>query len=151
MYDEFLFPHRHLVSDLISIIVGYAILSVLFVLEFPLSFISNRLSRRESKVPKIVFEDIVMFVATWATLLLWRGGWDLCLKYVIPDKVIGGWVSHWIGTWGLIVLQAFNNVAMNGIEIDGEYPGGEGLFPTEYLRELLLHSREVSVNESLVK
>ena len=54
---------------------------------------------------KILFEDVIMLVATWANLLLWRGGWDLCVKYVIPDPLIGGWICHWLGTIGLMSLQ----------------------------------------------
>ena len=66
--------------------------------------ISTRLDDQPA-VWKIVFEDLIMLVATWVNLLLWRGGWDLCVKYFIPDPLICGWICHWLGSVGLIALQ----------------------------------------------
>ena len=54
---------------------------------------------------KVMFEDLVFLAATWANLLLWRGAWDLCVEYVIPDPMVGGWICHWIGTVSLILFQ----------------------------------------------
>ena len=108
--DEFLFPHRHLTSDLVSISTGYAVVGVLFLLQAPMSLVSAKLHKRSSIVAKVVWENAIMFVATWGNLLMWRGGWDLCLKYIIPDKVIGGWISHIMGTFGLIALQVNHDI-----------------------------------------
>ena len=41
--------------------------------------------------------------------------------------------------YGSSLFQVFNNVTLNGLEIDGEYPDGEGIFPLDYLRILLVH------------
>ena len=70
-----------------------------------LGLISTKLDQCSNSIWKIIFEDVIMLVATWTNLLLWRGAWDLCLAYVIPDPLVGGWICHWIGTIGLVGLQ----------------------------------------------
>ncbi len=134
--DAFLYPHDHLVSDIASLIIGYAIMVLMFLLQYPMSLISARLDRHHSFV-KIAYEDFIIAVATWGVLLVWRGQWDVLKKYFLPDKLVGGWACHWIGTVGLMLLQGFANVGTNGIDIDGSYDNGEAIFPTDFLRTLV--------------
>ena len=134
--DAFLFPEDPLTSFVSSLVLGYLILLQMFALEYPASETATRLDGYPRQY-KIIFENILVFIATWATLLVWRGAWELVVHYVIPDKVVGGWTCHWIGTVGLLTLQVFRNVATNGIDRDGAYEGGEGLYPTKYIRALL--------------
>ena len=132
--DETLFPDNLLLSDVTSLALGYIILILLFLLEYPASRISSCLERKKLPTAKILFEDFVMAVATWGVLMIWRGAWDLLHSYFFPDKLVGGWVSHAIGVTGLLILQGFGNVGTNGIDVDGSYPGGAGIFQTRYLR-----------------
>ena len=76
-------------------------------------------------VYKIMFEDVVVLAATWANLLLWRGAWDLCLAYVIPDPVVGGWICHWVGTVSLILLQVSHCLAL---QVRGHLMVLQGIF-----------------------
>lgn len=108
---------------------------------------SHILDRRPAL--KLLFEDFIFLVLTWSNLLLWRGSWNLCIRlFLPPDGVagpaLGAWVSHFLGTVGLMTLQAFNTVGLHGIERDGSYSGGSGVFAITYLREMLPTSCLVS-------
>jgi len=133
--DAFVFPHLHEWSDLVSLTAGFVGISVFFLLQYPTSFVSQRLDKYPW--PKLVFEDVMFLMLTWLNLLLWRGGWNLCENHFLPDPHLGGWVSHCIGTVGLLSMQVFNNVGLHGIVRDGSYSNGEGFYPTQYLRILL--------------
>jgi hypothetical protein len=136
IFDAFLLPSHHYMSDIISLVTGTAIIGVMFILQPPLAWVSEKLDAK-SRMWKLIYEDFVFFIATWANLLLWRGAWDLCIEFFLPDPQTGSWVCHWIGTIGMMSLQVFNNVGLNGIERDGQYKGGEGIFPLYYLRVYL--------------
>jgi len=106
---------------------------------WPLSAVSQLLDRRPRL--KLMFEDFVFLVLTWSCLLLWRGSWNLCIRLFLPPETagpaVGAWVSHALGTIGLMTLQAFNTVGLNGIDRDGSYAGGSGIFAISFLREVL--------------
>lgn len=137
--DAFVFPQRHYRSDVVSLVAGLSITLLFFVLSCPLSAISNYLSKRSTV--KLLFEDFVFLILTWANLLLYRGAWNLCLLYFLPavagDESLGGWVSHVVGTIGLMALQLFNTVGLHNIERDGACEGGEGMDNIKYLRHLI--------------
>ncbi len=146
--DAFLFPENHLKSDLASLIIGYSIMIVLFLLQYPMSLLSAKLDNKNRCV-KIAYEDVIIALATWGVLNVWRAEWDFLKKYFLPDPFVGGWVCHWIGTVGLMALQGFANVGTNGIDIDGSYKNGEALFPTEFLRPLVIdryHAKKEKVS-----
>ena len=102
-----------------------------------MSLLSARLDNGH-RLLKIAYEDVIIVLATWGVLNVWRGEWDLLKEYFLPDQFIGGWVCHWIGTVGLMLLQGFANVGTNGIDIDGSYQNGEAIFPTDFLRPLVI-------------
>ncbi|ELT95825.1 hypothetical protein CAPTEDRAFT_177777 [Capitella teleta] len=130
--DAFLFPGDVLLSDLVSLVVGFGVIACLFALQLPCGYISERLDAHKGW--KICYENVLFLVLCWANLMLWRGGWDLCVHYMLPHSLLGPWLCHWIGTLGLMAFQVFNNVGLNGIERDGQYPRGEGIYPTKYLQ-----------------
>lgn len=133
--DAFIYPENHLKSDLVSLAAGYAITACFMVLQSPLAAVSKWLEQKH-QLWKLLYEDALFLLVGWSVLLMWRGGWDLCVAYVIPDKLVGGWTCHCIGSLGLIAIQGLNCVAFNGIEIDGAFNNGEGIFPVQYLRKI---------------
>lgn len=122
-------------SDVVSLAVGFGVMVLLFALQCPCAVIAEKLDKHTGW--KIVFEDALFIVMCWANLMLWRGGWDLCVHFLLPHSLLGPWLCHWVGTVGLLAFQVFNNVGLNGIERDGQYPRGEGLYPTKYLQVYL--------------
>ena len=146
--DAFIFPARHFRSDIVSLAAGFSITSVILFSCWPLSVVSRWLDRRPAL--KLLFEDSIFVMLTWSCLLLWRGSWDLCIRLFLPPDgaagpVAGAWVSHALGTVGLMMLQAFNTVGLNGIDRDGSYAGGSGIFAISFLREVMPASCLVSL------
>ena len=143
--DAFIFPQRHLRSDVVSLVAGFSVTAVVLYSYWPLSVASRRLDGRPTL--KLLFEDFIFLVLTWANLLLWRGSWDLCIRAFLPPGGVafGAWMSHILGTIGLMTLQAFNTVGLHGIERDGSYSGGSGVFAISYLREVMPTSCLVSL------
>lgn len=103
VFDHVIFPGDPVMSDVVSFGAGMALMTLMLLLQPLCSRISAALDLRP--VAKVVFEDVVMVAATWSNILLWRGGWNLCLRYVIPDPEIGSWFSHVTSTFLLIGLQ----------------------------------------------
>ena len=145
--DTFIFPHDKLVSDLASLILGYSTCILLFLMEYPASRASARLDDYHIFY-KLAFEGLLTVIGTWSILFLWRGAWNLVKTYVIPDKRIGGLVCHVVGVVGLMLLQGYSNVATNGIDIDGSYEDGKGIYPTEYLRYFFSRDSPYKVSDA---
>lgn len=106
VYDVLIFPDDVILSDVASFIGGYILMLALLALQPILSRISANLDLRPMAY-KVIFEDVIMIIATWSNVLLWRGGWNLCLRYVIPEPELGSWVCHVTGTVVLIGLQVW--------------------------------------------
>lgn len=142
--DAFIFPHirNHSddQSDVVSLLSGLLITLFFISLQCPTSRLSALLDGHTWA--KIAFEDVIFMILMWSNLLLWRGGWNLCIRHFLPKRHVGSWVSHWIGTVGLMLLQVFNNVGLHGIVRDGSYMHGEGIYVTYYLRFLLKQDKE---------
>jgi hypothetical protein len=71
--------------------------------------------------------------------MLWRGAWNSCANYMIPDIFLGGLVNHVAGTLGLMLVQLFSYASGLGVGRDGVDPGASGVFPIRYFRHYLLH------------
>lgn len=138
--DAFVFPHRHFRSDLSCLVGGLALVVSVFAVERPTSAISAALDGHP--IGRLFFEDVLFIGLVWANLLLWRGASNLCTHFILPprnvgESEVGAWVTHVIGTVGLMAMRAFNNVGLHGIEQDGIYERGEGIYRIRYLADLL--------------
>ena len=131
--DTFFYPEDVLTSSIASLVVGLGTVIVLFLFAPLMAIASERLDSHHIAF-KLTYEGLIFVIGTCCVLTAWRGGWDLCRDYVIPDPRVGGWVCHVVGVVGLILTQCFSSVALSGIDIDGTYNQGQGLFPTSYLR-----------------
>ena len=67
--DIFLLPSDPYMSDIISLVAGTAIIGLMFILQPPLAWVSKKLDGK-SQMWKLIYEDFVFFIATWANLLL---------------------------------------------------------------------------------
>ncbi|XP_055328109.1 uncharacterized protein LOC129581192 [Paramacrobiotus metropolitanus] len=101
----------------------------------PSSVISAYLEQQGRWLSKIVFEDILMAVATFASIDLWRGVWGLYDEYFFPwDIVTSAWLSHIFGFFGLALMFHSNSAVMKGFQYDGEHSDGAGCwFPAKCL------------------
>jgi hypothetical protein len=138
--DAFVFPHRHFRSDVACLVAGIAVVLASFTLERPTAAVSAALDRLPTC--RLVFEDFLFIVLVWANLLLWRGASNLCTHFILPPRTedrnrLGAWLTHVIGTVGLMALRTFNNVGLHGIERDGIYEGGQGIYRIRFLVDLV--------------
>ncbi len=121
-------------SDIVCFSAGCIGTSLLFALQGVLADISERLAKHKSKYPKLIYEGLVYLIVLGILSALWRGGWNLNLRYIVPDTMIGGWVNHLSGALLFLIFQTYSLVGGCGCGIDGEDAGGEGFFPVQYLR-----------------
>lgn len=121
--------------DWICFIVGFTTSLIFLLLQVPLSWMAEQLD--DKYWLKLAYEDTIFIFLTWANIMFWRGFWNIWVNDFLPKKLVGSWVSHVIGTIGLLLLQSFNNVGLHGIDRDGTYHGGSGIFPNKYLQEIL--------------
>ena len=75
----------------------------------------------------------------------------MCVRYLRSENASTvEWTTHALSTGSLLALQLLNNVTLNGIDKDGGYSGGSGIYPTKYLRMCIhKHAAEVSFRISL--
>lgn len=151
--DAFIFPQRHYRSDVVCLIAGSISVLLFHLASYPLSLVSDFLQSR--RFIKLFFEDSIFLVLTWTNLLMWRGGWNLCIYHFLsPDGpsgvLLGAWLSHFIGTFGLMAFQLFNNVGLHNVERDGIYDGGDGFDTVKYVRALLTDCHLLQVCSTLI-
>jgi hypothetical protein len=98
-----------------------------------------------------VWDDAVNFVAFVLLVFLWRGGWNLNERFIIPEKELGGWVNHVIGLVVLMATGNFSVVGSAGVVIDGEGEGEIVFFPIHYIRANMIPSlhKRVSIKRGL--
>ena len=69
----------------------------------------------------------------------------MCVRYMRSENAATvEWTTHALGTGALLALQLMNNVTLNGIDKDGGYSGGSGIYPTQYLRMCVYKEAEVN-------
>ena len=69
----------------------------------------------------------------------------MCVRYLRSENASTvEWTTHALSTGSLLALQLLNNVTLNGIDKDGGYSGGSGIYPTTYLRMCIHKQTEVS-------
>ena len=74
----------------------------------------------------------------------------MCVRYVRSENpATVEWTTHALSTGSLLALQLLNNVTLNGIDKDGSYSGGSGIYPTKYLRMCIHKHAKVSCRISL--
>ena len=126
-----------LMSDVITAAGGICGSVALFSLQVPLGMVSERLGRRENKFWRVIWEDGVYTVVFIALSLMWRGCWNLNVRYLLTDLPRGAWVNHVCGTVGLMGTQTFAGVAAFGMIRDCQEKDGRAFFPVRYLRSFL--------------
>ena len=113
-YDELLLTHfkfTTLKADLISLLVGYPCTMLFVIVELPCFDLCSFLDKMDSWI-KLIVKDIIWTCASWPMLLAWRGGWNLCTEYIIPNSLLGDWLCHVIGGLGLMSMLVYSTAAM---------------------------------------
>jgi len=153
LLDIFLFPNDWMLSNWTSLVIGLAGSILLFALETPLSQLANRIQRmRHSYWLRLLYEDAIYFAVFAAESLLWRGGWNLNVLFIITDPMVGGWVNISVGSVLLLSLQLFSYASACGCARDGQDTiAGDAIYATKYLRHYLPKVFFLSLSPSSVE
>ncbi|CAD5119889.1 DgyrCDS8471 [Dimorphilus gyrociliatus] len=131
LMDVFIFPNQPRISDLFCVVAGYFISTSLFVFQTKLARVSASMDGRQRW--RLIYEDCVYVFALIALLLLYRGMWNLCSKYILPESSVGALLCHLFGTVSLFSMQIFSTVGSPGVGRDGYETNGTALFPIRYM------------------
>ena len=133
VWDALLFPHDSLMSDVVNFAAGTLGTSLLFLLQRPLGSVSVHFEKTGRLRAKYAWEGSVYIFVFAVLSSLWRGGWNLNLRYLITDPFVGGWVHHVCGVVLFLLLQTYSLVGGWGVGEDGIESEGGAFFPVKYL------------------
>ncbi|KAG7306224.1 hypothetical protein JYU34_008827 [Plutella xylostella] len=132
LLDIYLFPDDLAKSYWTSLIGGYVLVAITFLLQAPLRWAAARLHG----AARLLLADLYHLLSFLATVNVWRSVWGLLDLYLYPETPrLSNWLTH-IGSMGLLMaLNCSNSTLVRGVYIDAEEPAGECVvFPCHYLR-----------------
>ncbi|XP_050304957.1 uncharacterized protein LOC126742356 isoform X2 [Anthonomus grandis grandis] len=147
MVDIFLFPDDPEASAHGSLILGYSIIAVLFIMQPIVRNVCNKLSG----AARLLFADLFIIVCLVGTINVWRGIW-MCLDiYFLPDnKVLSCWITLTVSLVLLILLGCSNSLLVRGVYIDAEEPDGKCVvLPCYYLRIIFQAEKLKKINKKM--
>ena len=148
--DTLLSPDDSLQADIISAEVGLVSCAVILSLQWPLGQVSAKLAKAGQLALKLLWEDCVYAISFVALAFLWRGVWNLNVRFFLPEyPPLGPWVNFALGSVGLLGMQSFTEVCNFGIADDGLDPAGEAFFPVNYLRIFFKNYYEPSFGDKV--
>ncbi|XP_013149254.1 PREDICTED: uncharacterized protein LOC106111657 [Papilio polytes] len=147
LLDIFLYPDDQVRSFWTSLVGGYVVVLVTFVLQVPMRWAAARLHG----APRLLLVDVYHLMSFVATVNVWRGVWGLLDVYYFPDRPkFSNWSIHIISLTLLILLNCSNSILVRGVYIDAEEPAGDCVvFPCHYLR-LFFHKERTKKRHSRV-
>ncbi|KAL0267450.1 UNVERIFIED_CONTAM: hypothetical protein PYX00_009717 [Menopon gallinae] len=145
LFDMYLYPGDEVYSSLISVILGYVIVLVVFGLQKPMQKCCEKLTG----IGRLAVLDLYIFISFVGTINVWRGIWNLVNIYFIPESPeLSCWITHFGCFAFLVVMNCSNSVLVRGVAVDGEEEGGKCVvFPTSYLRTFFSDSEKKEESE----
>ncbi|GJQ80420.1 fusl [Trypoxylus dichotomus] len=147
LLDIFLFPDHESLSAWSSLVIGYVIVALAFMLQPGMRWICDRLTG----AVRLLAADLFLIFSLCGTVNLWRGVWMLLNIYFLPDQMeLSCWITHWVCLILLILLGCSNSLLVRGVYIDAEEPAGKCvIFPCYYLRLIFQQERAKKIAKHL--
>ena len=120
------------VSDCWCLLVGLAGVATLHALQTPLIITAKLLEERKGKSLSLAWEQCVYTIAFIMLITIWKGMWNLNIRYLLSDPTIGGWVHHLAGTSVMMLLGVFGCVGTPCCTVDGGEEPENAFFPLRY-------------------
>jgi len=159
--DGFVFPEDPLKSDIICASGGLVASAILFALQHAFAAVSIKCEKADRPWLKLIWEDLVYILIFNVMTVYWHGTWNLCIRYMITDPLIGGLVNHCLGTVLLLLTRTYSMIGVCGCAVDGFGLGGEAFFPIDYCSKLVefkrlknesnQHGKSTNVKESTLE
>jgi Fuseless len=159
--DHLLFPNDQASSAVASLVIGYALHSILCLLQPFFNVLYRKASAdlqgndvdvgsscRGSAVLRWFLEVVFFFISNLICVVHWRGIWLLLDLYVLPGLPnASAGLTHAVGVFGLWLLGAGHSVTLAGCLVDGDAPPEEGcLTKNEYVRHFVERHRSRLLN-----
>lgn len=141
--DLFVYPEDFTKSSWVTLILGYILVAVAFLMQPLMKWICENISG----TARLIVADLFLLFTFFATINTWRGIWNLLNIYFLPDNLeLSCWITYWVCLVLLILLGCSNSLLVRGVYIDAEEPGGECVvFPCHYLRNILANQRRKKI------
>ncbi|KAF7287351.1 uncharacterized protein LOC143191033 [Rhynchophorus ferrugineus] len=130
--DLFLFPDDRIASAHGSLILGYSIIAIVYLLQPIIRSICSKLTG----AGRLLFADMFIIFSLIGTINVWRGIWMSLDIYLLPDnQAMSCWITFVVSLTLLILLGCANSLLVRGVYIDAEEPNGKCVvLPCYYLR-----------------
>ncbi|XP_012253513.2 uncharacterized protein LOC105684613 isoform X1 [Athalia rosae] len=140
IFDLYLYPDNPEYSAVGSVVIGYAIVVIMFSLQPVMRYACARLKG----LPRIIAVDIFLLISFIGAVNVWRGVWNCLGLWFLPDEPE---LSCWITLLGcftlLVLLNCSNSILVRGVYIDAEEDDEKcAAFPCHYLRLFFKIERE---------
>ncbi|KAB0802828.1 hypothetical protein PPYR_05014 [Photinus pyralis] len=145
LVDIYLFPENEYWSAWGSLVLGYTIVAIAFLLQPMMRWICDRISG----LLRLLVADVFLFFSFVGTVNVWRGIWNLLNLYFLPENMeLSAWITHWVCLILLILLKCSNTLLVRGVYIDADEPAGKCVvFPVYYLRLIFQRERIKKINK----
>ncbi|KAF5285639.1 hypothetical protein FQA39_LY16545 [Lamprigera yunnana] len=145
LVDIYLFPEDSIWSSWASLVLGYTIVAIAFMIQPIMRWICDRITG----IARLLVTDVFLFFSFLGTVNVWRGIWNLLNIYFLPEnKELSAWITHWVCLILLILLKCSNSLLVRGVYVDADEPGGKCVvFPIYYLRLIFQHERAKKISK----
>ncbi|XP_033733681.1 uncharacterized protein LOC117322849 [Pecten maximus] len=152
LLDLYLVPDSISVSGAYSFIISFSLSIPVLLGQHGVQRLSVYLHKRMFLL-QIFVEDMFLVVAGTLAVCHWRGAWLLQNGLLFPDnKVLSVWVSHAVGSVGLVVLFSSRSYLTSGCFIDTIIHKMEGpIFDIRFLKWELEQRNENSDSYNVVE
>ena len=133
--EGYIYPDDLEKHEIVCALSGFAGVIVFFSIQGILRKISIYYEQKQDQMSKLLFENLAYLVAIIFLCLLWRGVWNLNIRYMITDQKEGGAVNHVVGMLGLLLFNIYSIVGGCGCNRDGRDENGGAFFQIVFLRE----------------
>ncbi|XP_060078891.1 uncharacterized protein LOC132558362 [Ylistrum balloti] len=135
LLDLYLVPDSVIVSGAYSFIISFSLAIPVLLSQHGVQRLSQYLHKRMFLL-QILLEAVFLVVAGTLSVCHWRGAWLLQNGFLFPEnKVLSVWVSHIVGSAGLIILFSSRSYLTSGCFMDTIIHKMEGpIFDIRFLK-----------------
>lgn len=138
LLDTYIYPDDSVRSGLISLVLGYGIVFITFLLQ-P---VMKVLIKKYHHWRRLVIIDIYVVISFCGTINIWRGMWAVYDEYCDLDNLLNSCLVHFASFFILVLFNSSNTLLVRGVYIDAEENAEECIeFPCYYFR-LMFQERQ---------
>ncbi|XP_050404921.1 uncharacterized protein LOC126820831 [Patella vulgata] len=147
LIDLLLAPDDVYLSAWLSLVAGNILTIFLLIIQWPVMYLAGQMRRvphiKVKFIALLVIEDAMTLCGTVASVLVWRGCWNLydqCL--IVDDTELSLWVSHGAAVVIGMAILHYQIFIQAGLLKDGQviHSGEQTFFDTKFITNFLHHT-----------